>query len=125
MQSDMCLAVHRCAAEDVMMNRTAALILNNVGPTLFLGLDLITRAALTAARAGIEHIHIVSNESPDTALLNQLSARRVDVTYARESDGLFATAPMTDRLLVIPVQAIVEPDALRAIADAPCEPGDG
>ena len=81
----------------------------------FAGLELIERAALTARRAGIEHVHLVGRQLPDAGIVWRLRRRGLTVTCAESSSAPFKTAPLTDLVVVLPVTTIVEPKALAAL----------
>ena len=83
------------------MFRLAALIVDDTTePTRFAGLDLLTRAVRTLERAGIRRIEVANNTAP------------------------FANTPNADRLIVLPVQTIIEPMAVRALAYSDLEAGE-
>jgi hypothetical protein len=83
------------------MFRVAALIVDDTtAPTRFAGLDLLTRAVRTLERAGIRRIEVANNAAP------------------------FANTPQADRLIVLPVQTIIEPMAVRALAHSDLDPGE-
>lgn len=70
------------------MTRIAALIVRDSPPLRFAGLDLAERAERLVRRAGIDDVHIVSDERP------------------------FADAPIAELLLVLPERVIVEPSVV-------------
>jgi phosphatidylglycerophosphate synthase len=75
----------------------------------FLGVNVVERAALTAARAGITRIHIVGRTFADGDVVWRLRRRGLTVTCAGLKDGVFETAPQTGRLVLIQTDVIVEP----------------
>jgi phosphatidylglycerophosphate synthase len=85
--------------------------------TRFLGLNLVERAALTAARAGIRRIHLVGRSQPDGEVVWRLRRRGLTVTCAELTDDIFAAAPLTDAYVVIPSELILEPRAVKAVFD--------
>jgi len=75
----------------------------------FLGTNLVERAALTAARAGITRVHLVGRGAPDGDVVWRLRRRGLIVTCADIRDGAFETAPQTGRLILLPTDVIIEP----------------
>jgi phosphatidylglycerophosphate synthase len=89
---------------------TAVIVIDRATEQMrFLGLNLVERAALRAARAGIRRVHLVGEGAPDGDVVWRLRRRGLIVTCAYMKDGVFETAPQTGRLIVIPTDLIVEP----------------
>lgn len=83
--------------------------------TRFLGVNVVERAALAAARAGLTRIHLVGRMLPDGEVVQRLRRRGLTVTCAELKYGIFATAPMTDEYVLIGSETLAEPRALKAM----------
>ena len=98
------------------MTRIAALILADTGRDAeFAGLSLIERAVRSAVRAGATRIHVVG-ASPERLWVHEPTPAAVMVTFAASSEKPFADTPITDILLVLDINTIVEPRALSELA---------
>jgi phosphatidylglycerophosphate synthase len=81
----------------------------------FLGVNVVERAALTAAKVGIRHIHLVGHRPPDEDMLRRLRQRGLTVSHAELKYGIFATAPVSDEYVVMCSDLVLEPRALKAM----------
>ncbi|MBI4485508.1 MAG: CDP-alcohol phosphatidyltransferase family protein [Acidobacteria bacterium] len=82
------------------------------------GLELTERAVLAAHAAGIDRIHIAGEHLPDERVLQRLRARGLAIvcTLTRGHNPLGA-APLDSTLVVLPVDTLVEPAAIRALLE--------
>ena len=83
----------------------------------FLGVNLVERAALTAAKVGIRQIHLVGYRQPDEDVVRRLRRRGLTVSYAELKYGIFATAPVSDEYVVVCSDLVAEPRALKAMME--------
>jgi hypothetical protein len=83
----------------------------------FLGVNVVERAALTAANVGIARIHLVGNTLPDDAVVRRLRRRGLTVSRGELKNGIFADAPVSDEYIVIGSDLVAEPRALMAMMD--------
>lgn len=90
----------------------------HLGDTVFAGLTLVERAVLTAQRAGIDRIFIAGEHLPDGQVLQRLRARGLAIvcTLTRGHNPLGA-APPDSTLVLLPVDTLVEPAAIRALLE--------
>ena len=104
----------------------AALILTDRTAGRFLGTDLNERAALSAYRAGIDHVFFLGDLLPDEDMRHRLQAEGLAVSIAPGWSKPLTGAPPARLLVVIPARTVVDPSALKAIlrvaADTPGEP---
>src|SRR3712207_5861309 len=75
-------------------------------------LEQTERAALTARRAGIEHVHIVGEDLPSPRAVRRLRTYGMTVTCATLDGRPFGSAPPSLRTVVLPASACVEPAGL-------------
>ncbi|MBI4476003.1 MAG: CDP-alcohol phosphatidyltransferase family protein, partial [Acidobacteria bacterium] len=86
--------------------------------TVVAGLDLTERAVLAAHRAGIDRIHIVGAHLPGDGVLHRLRARGLSIVCTLTlGHGPFEAAPRDSTLVVLPVDTLVEPAAIRALLE--------
>src|SRR5215468_4979829 len=82
-----------------------------------LGVNVVERAALTAAKVGISRIHLVGRTLPDGEVVHRLRRRGLTVTCAELKYGIFATAPMSDEYVLMGSDLLLEPRALKSMID--------
>jgi phosphatidylglycerophosphate synthase len=81
------------------------------------GLTLLERAALAVSRAGIDRVYVAGAVRPDEALGRRLAARGVQITWMIPHDRPFDELPRAERLVVVSLDTLFEPRALRALLD--------
>ena len=85
----------------------------------FLGVNVVERAALTAAKVGITQIHLVGNTLADDDVVRRLRRRGLTVSRGEMKYGIFADAPESDEYVVMCSDLVAEPRALKAMME--CE----
>lgn len=120
------------------MTRLAALILTDgaggSGDTahaapraVVAGLELTERAVLAAHAAGIDRIHIAGEHLPDERVLQGLRTRGLAIVCtSTRGHNPFEAAPPDSTLVLLPVDTLVEPAAIRALLErASLDVGEG
>ncbi|MGE0040796.1 MAG: CDP-alcohol phosphatidyltransferase family protein [Vicinamibacterales bacterium] len=98
----------------------------HVGETAFAGRCLVERAALAARHAGIIEVVFAGDQALPHGLVARLARAGVTVRpTGAASTHVFAGLPPDRPLVVLPVDTIAEPDAIRAVLTALADGSDG